>query len=380
AFDKPRRGTNSTAQSLAVSQDGLPAIAKSRAIGGWGTVRSGWGLSTATAEHWGGGYADSLSTSSTIADRDPNSNNTSTSNAISRSHRGTALATSNAWSRGHFTENHATARVEALGGFAEATAKSSTDSWSHVANVRSTVFGRRGELMTTFDASSYFGFRQSTLASSTGYESHAHALLVPDQEFAESMLATSGLNDVFVDDAQADILGIGSFGGGAADNQLNTSLEVNLHFDATLEIRDFYDDKNMILGLFGADSTGGGFSSMDFLFKYNDESFIQETFLTLDEANSFFDDALFDMGAMGESGSLAKVEFNLAILIDNPMDSFNFNFVFGNADSRSSSFGNSTSMESSFAAVPEPTGGIVTAILALGLFHQRRRSKPNTTG
>lgn len=378
-FDRvlPSIGTNSTANALATSHSASDALARSRAVGGWGFLESGRAQSTAYAENNAAGDAKAISSSFSHGDRNADTENFSTSLARSKSLSGRGGSTSVAAGTGHFSRVTATAATEAIEGFAHSEIKSSTFSWNHSANITNhAAFTSANGIAMPIESSTHFGFRQTGFSLAEGIDSSVDLLVIPDRDFADSILASSGITDVFNTDS--DILGLGRIGGSAGGESFDGRLEINSTIDLSLRLQPFHDDKNLILGLFGAESTGTGFEDLSLSVIAMGESVIDESFTSLAEATSFFNDHLFNLGELNNEESLIDFQIEFSMNLENADDAFTFDFVFGNADPRMPNapmtFGGGTGGPS---AVPEPTGLFLMGLTWIGMMHQRRRQPMN---
>lgn len=372
----PSIGTNSVAEARALAHSNSDASARADANGGWGFLESGHADSTASAQTLGSGKAFTLSQAFAQSDRDAQTENYSTSTAISKSASGRAEATSVAGSNGHFNRNHATASIDANQGFAYSETNSLTTNWEHDAKIMNRVgLSSTSPSTSQIDSSSYFGFRQTGFADTANVESRVDFLLVPEQSFAHTVISDSGIEDVF--GANSDMLGLGMFGAGAAGDPIHGQLEVDSSIDMSLRLQPFHDDKNLVLGMFGVGSTGNGFDELAFSATFMGQSLIDESFTNLADAEAFFDGQLFDLGELNNQETLIDFQFNFAMTMTDTADSFKFGFVFGNTDPR---MGNSTAFTFGGGAdgpssVPEPASAALLLVTLVCLIYQRRRKR-----
>lgn len=372
-FDRvlPSIGTTSVSEARAVSNSVGKASTWSRAVGGWGFLKSGSANSLAFSQNNAEGRSVSQSSSFSVGDRDPDSDNSSTSHAMSRSHEGEAEATSVAAGVGHFSRIHASSTIDAQEGTAFSRTLSSTRSWNHSAEINNTVeFESTSGQSAMIDSSSHFGFRQTDFANPDGVESRVDLLLIPDRDFADTMISP-GITDVI--DEDADVLGLGSIGGGFAGDPFEGELEINSAIDMSLRLQHFHDDKNLILGLFNAESTGNGFESMSFSATFQGLSIIDETFDSVDEANLFFDDNLFNLADLNNEELLVEFEFEVDMVIQDDADSFSFDFLFANALPRMMGPQNVFGSGGGLGAVPEPANGLFLTGLMIAASLRRRK-------
>jgi hypothetical protein len=208
-----------------------------------------------------------------------------------------------------------------------------------------------------------------------------HVLVAPDQTVADQMVTDqSTFADVFVDDLDAEILGIGHMGGGylAATSALPGTMISTSDFDLSLELQN--QDKSMMMGLFGLEQEGEGFDEMSLSIAFNNQVVVDETFASLSEANLFFDDALFNLGELAGLDSTVNFEFDLSMRDSNADNAFTFGFVFGHADPRgqveffSASAFDGTGGLAGFSSVPEPTSGSLICLIGLTALMKRRRN------
>ncbi len=377
-FDRvlPSIGTNSTSEAKATSNSASDAIARSRAVGGWGFLESGSANSMAHAENLVTGNATSYSSSFATSDRDEETENFSTSHASSKSMQGRAASTSVADSLGHFNRNLATAGIDAKQGSAYSRTSSSTLNWEHNAVITNNIdFMSSGGDSALVDSSSYFGFRQTGFADTTGVESSVNLLLIPDRTFADTVIASSGITDVF--DEDADVLGLGSMGGGFAGDSFEGELAIDSAIDMSLRLQPDQDSRSLILGLFGVESTGDGFADLSFSVTFMGQSLFDETFTDLADATNFFDDHLFNLGELNNEETLIDFQFDFSMNVNDPLDSFAFDFAFANADPR---MGNGPQAlvlgggNGGLSAVPEPASGVALGLTMLVLVSRRRRT------
>lgn len=368
----PSIGTNAFAEARATNDTNGQPVAIAEARSGWGNIRSGSANAIAVAESRFGGITYALSTAFATGDRDPETENYANSLAAATTHSRAGVR-STAGSVGHFSKNHAVGEVTARVAGVNSISSSSTTNWKHDIQISTDAnFESSSTQRRTIRSSGFSGFRQSEFESTVGYDAAAHVLLVPDQSTADAIVVGhSQLADVFVGDTDATILGIGKIAGGFSNNQ-EGHLTVDTSVDLSLELQHFHNDKHMLLGLFNIDASGEGFSEMSFSLDYNNQSILDESFTTLDQALTFFDSPLFDLGALNnfeENNSEEEVRFSIDVSLtaDSPMDAFEFGFVFGNADPRSPEF-----FGSRFSSVPEPSGAVVGWLVLIGFLKRKR--------
>ncbi len=379
----PTIGTSATADAKAESNTSSGQVrANAVAVSGFGSEESGAANAFSRAQQTG--HGDSFANSFSYAARDDNaaSANYATSRATSLSEEN-ADAIAVAVSNGSFNKNHAVAR--ASGAFSSRSfseIRSSSTDYAHTANIKNeTSFTGAYFARPALDSSSYFGFQQSEFESTENMEIATHVLVAPDQTVADQMVTDqSTFADVFVDDLDAEILGIGHMGGGylAATSALPGTMISTSDFDLSLELQN--QDKSMMMGLFGLEQEGEGFDEMSLSIAFNNQVVVDETFASLSEANLFFDDALFNLGELAGLDSTVNFEFDLSMRDSNADNAFTFGFVFGHADPRgqveffSASAFDGTGGLAGFSSVPEPTSGSLICLIGLTALMKRRRN------
>ncbi len=117
----------------------------------------------------------------------------------------------------------------------------------------------------------------------------------------------------------------------------------------------------MVLGLFGGDSSGGGFDRLSFNCIEDNETIFTEDYTSPILADDLFEGGLFDLGsiAQGSASGQQDVKFVMTV-VGEVGEGFSGSLIFGNATS-----------------VPEPDLVVPLVVSGSGLAYRRRtrRSK-----
>lgn len=345
------------------------ARASASSNGGWGFQQSGFSHSIADATNiLGNSYA--RATSHALGDRSQATDNFSLSE--SRAHGAQGIAQSIATSSGQVSHTTASAVSSGFRATAESRVRTETTNWrtrTHVLSTANYVAAEDSELINAASTLASSRFRAAVVGFGTGeLGSETYVNLMPNAGQADALVADDfGMEDIFVDDPAARVLGIGSiFGGGTSPDPTEMPLSTHSFIDLSLESRDFFGDDQLILGLTTLGSSGEGFTDFDLEITYDGRSLIDTSFESLDEATMFFDSQLFDLGSTPADRELINLTFDVSMTFLDPTDQFGFGFVFGNANGRQPK-------RSSFNAVPEPSSVMVVALVMLGGLCRRRR-------
>ena len=341
------------------------ARAESKALGGWGFLLSGSGDAAARAINQEG-VASASAASFAFGDRDLTNHNFSQAHAHAQSEvqsdvfaqasssglTGRTVATTTGWGPNINSTSLVTSQAT---------------NWQH--NV---LIETKGDFSTNLGApaqvttGSGFSFRGNQFHA-TDRDVSSNLVLMPEQDWADQFLtANSSLGDIFVDDVDADILGLGHVHSGIADANADGALSTRGVFDIDFQVRDFHNDKNLILGLFETGSTGAGFSAMSLQVIHDQQTLFSREFNDLASANLFFDSQWLDLREMPVDRDFIHLDLIWTTTIDSHQDSFGFGFVFGNA-------GVPMTDTPGFSAVPEPSSSLVAVLLLSGIGVRRRR-------
>ena len=313
--------------NLGAGANGGSAIANSAT----NSLGLGNASSTATATGGSGGNASSgpgglggNATATATAIGLGLSNATATANGgfgIGRSYRGTGLATANATG----TSGTAKASAASAGGFTALNL--STQSTAPVSGT-SRAQAEAGTASPALDASHAIGLQSAVLATATPKIADVQNFFAGNPH-AQS---TFTLGDNSSPSAASDVLGLVTMGGGYSDNGIGShtytssasfTLDMSLLFNPPKELMVAFLDNNTL---------GNGFDTMTFQITRENALVLDKTFTTVADAQSYFNDALVDLGSNDPtniSGNL-DLAFSLSLTSATSGAGFAFDLAFGN--------------------------------------------------
>ncbi len=378
---KAAHGSQATADATAVSyaSDSFAVLANAKAFGGWGFSRSGAAIANAEARKLETAVsstvyatAESHALGDTYADDaefDGYHSNLSSATSVARS-SSAAVASSRASGVGLTDYVIARAITEAPIGSATALATSEMLSWRHhvALETKADYVSLAGD-STRQTATSRFEIRGSEI----DLESPLHVpnvysalMIAPEGDWAQQELQGS-MAEIFGTSANRDLMGFGKLGAATTEAEVDGQLTAqhNLKFD--YQVLDFQNDENLIFGLFKspipmeseAASVTDGFSEFELTVSVNQRLILSESFTSVSDANDFFSDLYFDLGAMPGDREMLSFDIRSTMLLDQPSTGFGLGFAFGNG-TVPMSFGSP-----SFSAVPEPGTATILGLAIL---------------
>ncbi len=370
-------GTNATANATSIHYGNGIAVSDSDAHAGYGKDQSGTARSIATARNYGTGAAYSNASSTAKADRLASTANNATSIAYSSSNIGDSNADAFAKVLGHFNVATARANINDTGGFAQAQARTSTFRRPHSSSVITRILLHSGSYASTYTSSSQSAYRQSAIGNVDAVEAATHLMVNPHPTGVEEFVLG---NDTIANTFQngdhsrfSNVIGIGKFHGGYSNDLLAGNLSVISTFDTYVTLDDrFQNDDNMLLGLFRPKFTGDGFEMLHVKFQFESDVVVDETFSNVLDAFSYFDDNIIDLVWLGGDDVYKRIKMDLTMITTGTMDSFGFDFIFGDA---TYSNGQIRQAPLFFSSVPEPSGIMILSFCLLAMGSRRKRHR-----
>ncbi|MFZ5829482.1 MAG: PEP-CTERM sorting domain-containing protein [Planctomycetota bacterium] len=205
-----------------------------------------------------------------------------------------------------------------------------------------------------------------SLDSAMGVEAVAFGTGLPQAADVLPLLdANPIVKSAFVGPCPSDFMALMVLGGGYPTGNTNGSPhEFTGQLDLQFDLGGLASPQNLRVGLLDPVGTGSGFDSLTFSIVREGATVVEETFTSLGDALTYFDDNLLDLGPIGDgvgADGILDLTFKMALTISGVGDSFYTNFVVGN---------------SGCTPVPEPsTLGLlgVTGLAVVGLVWRRRR-------
>ncbi len=370
-------GSNGLAEATSINYGDGFTLATARAQGGFGMMRSGNSRAVAVARNFGRGGASSFAFSDSRADRSSSSINNATSITHASSNVGDSFALSESKMLGHFNLATSRAHIRDTAGSALSRAESRTLARAHSTRIESQLDLTNGRIAADYTSSAQSSYRQSEMGSVDNVEAALHVIVNPHPVgVSEFVLGNNLIENTFQNGGNkyySNVLGLGSFHAGYSDTLLQADLRVrnSARMFFTLDDRIQTDD-DMLLGLFNARSTGNGFDELEFTIRWDRQDFISETFTDVNDALAFFNENIFDVETLtGTDNFSRQFDITMNFRSSGEMDSFGFDFIFGDAILYSGAPIKGPLM---FNAVPEPSTLIFVSIFFGAMCSRRRRT------
>jgi len=122
--------------------------------------------------------------------------------------------------------------------------------------------------------------------------------------------------------------GIGELGGGYSDDDIGqTTQSSSIHL--TVDLNQLAVREDLLIGLYDPDSTGDGFSNLDFIIRANGTTLSTYSFTDTATATNFFTNNALDLGSLAGYGSTLNLDLILSLTTQTPGSSFEFNMLIG---------------------------------------------------